>query len=141
MKYVIHDATGRIISEIETAIESAIPVPEDGQSLLEVSSEVGMMTHWIRLPEQEAVPYTLEQAQRRKSRPGFGYRWDEESKSWIDRLQQAERARLLRAKEYPEIGDQLDALWKAIGPMTTQGSEAGQMFQQIQAIKARYTKG
>lgn len=41
--------------------------------------------------------------------------------------------RLLRAPEYPSIGDQLDALWKG-------GEAATAMLAQIQAVKAKYPK-
>jgi len=39
-----------------------------------------------------------------------------------------------RAKEYPPIGDQLDALWKG-------GVEAEAMLAKVQAVKAKYPKG
>lgn len=38
-----------------------------------------------------------------------------------------------RAKEYPPIGDQLDALWKG-------GEAAAAMLAQVQAVKAKYPK-
>lgn len=38
-----------------------------------------------------------------------------------------------RAKEYPPIGDQLDALWKG-------GDAAAEMLSQVQAVKAKYPK-
>ena len=38
-----------------------------------------------------------------------------------------------RAKEYPPIGDQLDALWKGGEASTT-------MLAQVQAVKAKYPK-
>ena len=38
-----------------------------------------------------------------------------------------------RAKEYPPIGDQLDALWKG-------GDAATAMLAQVQAVKAKYPK-
>ena len=41
---------------------------------------------------------------------------------------------LKRLKEYPSIGDQLDALWKG-------GAEAEAMLAKVQAIKAKYPKG
>ena len=39
-----------------------------------------------------------------------------------------------RAKAYPAIGDQLDALWKG-------GEAAAAMLAQVQAIKAQFPKG
>jgi len=39
-----------------------------------------------------------------------------------------------RAREYPPIGDQLDALWKG-------GAEAEAMLAKVQAIKDKYPKG
>lgn len=39
----------------------------------------------------------------------------------------------LRVKEYPSIGDQLDALWKG-------GEEAEKMLTQVQAVKNKYPK-
>ena len=39
-----------------------------------------------------------------------------------------------RRKEYPPIGDQLDALWKG-------GDAAAEMLAKVQAIKTKYPKG
>jgi hypothetical protein len=38
-----------------------------------------------------------------------------------------------RATEYPDIGDQLDALWKG-------GDAAAEMLAKVQAVKAKYPK-
>ncbi len=38
-----------------------------------------------------------------------------------------------RAKEYPSIGDQLDALWKG-------GDAAAEMLAKVQAVKTKYPK-
>ena len=78
---------------------------------------------------------------------------DYEGLDWLDTHQtkpteaevNAEVARLLaeysskeyarnRAKEYPAIGDQLDALWKG-------GDAAAEMLAKVQAVKAKYPKG
>ena len=40
----------------------------------------------------------------------------------------------LRAKEYPPIGDQLDAIWKG-------GDAQADMLQQVMAVKTKYPKG
>lgn len=45
-----------------------------------------------------------------------------------------------RVREYPRIGDQLDALWKLFGPTAPAGSEAKTVFDQIVAVKAKYPK-
>lgn len=39
-----------------------------------------------------------------------------------------------RVREYPPIGDQLDALWKG-------GDAAAEMLAAVQAVKAKYPKG
>jgi hypothetical protein len=39
-----------------------------------------------------------------------------------------------RAREYPTIGDQLDALWKG-------GDAAAEMLAKVQAVKNKYPKG
>jgi hypothetical protein len=39
-----------------------------------------------------------------------------------------------RVKEYPTIGDQLDALWKG-------GDAAAEMLAKVQAVKNKYPKG
>ena len=39
-----------------------------------------------------------------------------------------------RRKEYPPIGDQLDALWKG-------GDAATEMLAKVQAVKTKYPKG
>lgn len=46
----------------------------------------------------------------------------------------------LRAREYPTLGDQLDALWKLLGPTAPKGSDAAQVFQAIQNVKQRHPK-
>jgi len=47
-----------------------------------------------------------------------------------------------RAAEYPDIGDQLDALWKTIGKLPAKSVDPAtrEMLEQIQAIKAAYPK-
>jgi hypothetical protein len=49
-----------------------------------------------------------------------------------------ETIRLKRRAEYPVIGDQLDALWKAFVPPA--GSEAETMKAKIEAVKAKFPK-
>jgi len=54
----------------------------------------------------------------------------------VARLLAAHRAKEYarnRAKEYPPIGDQLDAMWKG-------GDAAAEMLSQVQAVKAKYPK-
>lgn len=47
--------------------------------------------------------------------------------------------RLKRAREYPDIGDQLDVLWREMQalPLT---QEADAMLKRIQAVKAKHPK-
>jgi len=47
---------------------------------------------------------------------------------------QANAYKTLRAKEYPPIGDQLDALWKG-------GEAAAEMLAKVQAVKSKFPKG
>jgi hypothetical protein len=44
----------------------------------------------------------------------------------------------LRRREYPAVGDQLDALWKMLVPPV--GSEAETILASINAVKAKYPK-
>jgi hypothetical protein len=46
----------------------------------------------------------------------------------------------LRKAEYPPVGDQLDALWKLIGPTAPKDSEAKIIFDKCVAIKEKYPK-
>lgn len=46
---------------------------------------------------------------------------------------QANKYKELRAREYPPIGDQLDALWKG-------GEAAAEMLAKVQAVKNKYPK-
>lgn len=48
--------------------------------------------------------------------------------------------RKLRAKEYPDIGDQLDALWKMLRTQAQADPEAKAMLDKIDAVKARFPK-
>jgi len=50
--------------------------------------------------------------------------------AWVD----PEAYKQLRAREYPPIGDQLDALWKG-------GDAAAEMLAKVQAVKTKYPKG
>jgi hypothetical protein len=50
--------------------------------------------------------------------------------AWVD----PDAYKFARAREYPAIGDQLDALWKG-------GNDAAEMLAKVQAVKAKYPKG
>ena len=50
--------------------------------------------------------------------------------AWVD----PDAYKFARVKEYPAIGDQLDALWKG-------GDAAAEMLAKVQAVKAKYPKG
>jgi hypothetical protein len=50
--------------------------------------------------------------------------------AWVD----PDAYKFARAREYPSIGDQLDALWKG-------GDAAAEMLAKVQAVKAKYPKG
>jgi len=49
--------------------------------------------------------------------------------AWVD----PDTYKYNRAKEYPSIGDQLDALWKG-------GDAAAEMLAKVQAVKTKYPK-
>ena len=53
------------------------------------------------------------------------------TKQWD--VDMVESIRMARANEYPQIGDQLDALWKG-------GESLEQMRQQVLAVKEKYPK-
>ena len=50
--------------------------------------------------------------------------------AWVD----PNAYKQFRAREYPPIGDQLDALWKG-------GDAATEMLAKVQAVKTKYPKG
>lgn len=50
--------------------------------------------------------------------------------AWVD----PDAYKFARAREYPAIGDQLDALWKG-------GNAAAEMLAKVQAVKVKYPKG
>lgn len=54
----------------------------------------------------------------------------QQAQATFDALTYAEK----RVREYPPIGDQLDALWKG-------GDAAAEMLAAVQAVKAKYPKG
>lgn len=60
--------------------------------------------------------------------------WWQEYAEW----RQATAYREERAKEYPSLGDQLDAIWKSWEPPA--GSEAAVLKERIKAVKAKYPK-
>jgi len=50
----------------------------------------------------------------------------------------------LRAKAYPSVGDQLDAIWKTLQTLSAEMQmppETVAMLEKINAVKARYAKG
>ena len=52
----------------------------------------------------------------------------------VNAWQDPDAYKIARAREYPPIGDQLDALWKG-------GAEAEAMLAKVQAVKQKYPKG
>lgn len=73
--------------------------------------------HWHNIKEEE-IP-SQEEVNAEANRLKFDF----ESKEYQRK----------RAKEYPSIGDQLDALWKG-------GEDAQKMLETVMAIKAKYPK-
>ncbi|WP_434657776.1 hypothetical protein [Chromobacterium violaceum] len=45
-----------------------------------------------------------------------------------------------RADAYPEIGEQLDAMWKILARLDVDDPELADMLQRIDAIKEKYPK-
>lgn len=45
-----------------------------------------------------------------------------------------------RAAEYPDIGDQLDAIWKELEQRPLLDSDAENMLNRVKEIKQRYPK-
>jgi hypothetical protein len=45
-----------------------------------------------------------------------------------------------RVAEYPDIGDQLDAIWKQLGQLPLLVSETEIMLNRVKEIKQRYPK-
>lgn len=45
-----------------------------------------------------------------------------------------------RRKAYPDIGDQLDAMWKMLSAVNPKTPEAEAMLAEVQAVKAKYPK-
>lgn len=58
----------------------------------------------------------------------------EYDKDAVNAWQDPDAYKAQRAKEYPPIGDQLDALWKG-------GEAAAEMLSKVQAVKDKYPKG
>ena len=52
----------------------------------------------------------------------------------VNSWQDPDAYKYARAREYPSIGDQLDALWKG-------GDAAAEMLAKVQAVKVKYPKG
>jgi hypothetical protein len=51
----------------------------------------------------------------------------------VNAWQDPDAYKIARAREYPSIGDQLDALWKG-------GEAAAKMLAKVQAVKEKYPK-
>jgi hypothetical protein len=54
--------------------------------------------------------------------------------SLVNAWQDPDTYKFARVREYPSIGDQLDALWKG-------GDAAAEMLAKVQAVKIKYPKG
>ena len=52
----------------------------------------------------------------------------------VNAWQDPDAYKFARVREYPSIGDQLDALWKG-------GDAAAEMLAKVQAVKVKYPKG
>ena len=52
----------------------------------------------------------------------------------VNAWQDPDAYKFARVREYPSIGDQLDALWKG-------GADAEAMLAKVQAVKIKYPKG
>ena len=57
----------------------------------------------------------------------------------VDYVPAPEPYTALRAREYPPLGDQLDALWRAMGDGTL--PKVAAFYDPIAAIKTKYPKG
>jgi len=73
--------------------------------------------------------------------PGFGYGLGDPPARMIPdtRLPDPGYA-AKRAREYPSIGDQLDAIWKLVGSLGTDATPARDMLAKIEEVKARFPK-
>jgi len=58
----------------------------------------------------------------------------------IDSSVPPESYEVKRKREYPSVGDQLDALWRLLGPPAQPNSPAADIYRQIQAVKQRNPK-
>lgn len=95
----------------------------------------------------QLVEMSPERRAARNSQPDYKSRWDHQNGTWAD-LRTPEEQRLYyreqRARAYPPIGDQLDALWKSFRHMaeggTDIGSDAEAMKQAVADVKARFPK-
>lgn len=46
----------------------------------------------------------------------------------------------LRREAYPDVGDQLDAMWKMLANVNPKTPEAQAMLDQVAAVKTKYPK-
>ncbi len=106
MKYLVHDAAGNILRTGNC--------PDDAVSLQALAGET-------------AIQDEHDDTDDRKHRIVAGKRVE------FKHVERVFSYAELRARAYPSIGDQLDALWKG-------GAEAEAMRAKVQAVKIKYPK-
>lgn len=100
-------------------------------------------THYVA--NGALVAYTLEQVKAKLLRPYWGTRWCNTSLGWLDerttdqcKADAAEENARQRRAAYPPIGDQLDALWHAMGAGVL--PKVQPWYDAIAAVKAAHPK-
>lgn len=134
--YVAYKANGEIVLEFTCFEEQRDANVPAGMGVLEVPYDVTAATHWVS--NGQLVAYTPEQASLKASPPGFGYIWDETTKSWIDDIPASSRTIANRVVAYPPIGDQLDMFWHAMNDGVIPKIEP--FYSDIKAVKDKYPK-
>ncbi|WP_374419473.1 hypothetical protein [Chromobacterium sp.] len=58
----------------------------------------------------------------------------------MTRISHTDPYRLRRQADYPDVGEQLDAIWKALAALPSLPPDARQMLTRIQHVKTTYPK-
>jgi len=99
----------------------------------------------VEVPDDFKKPNFVEVSPPEEAFEGVPYSWDVKVEKWLPHAEATKKVYdKLRRKDYPEIGDQLDALWKQMNQDRLGGKaliqDADDMLGAVLAIKAKYPK-
>lgn len=133
MNYIIHDSSGRVLRTGSCPDDHVQLQARDGEMAIEGEANDGLHRiedgKVIDLPPKPSANHVFDYAKKR---------WHDPRTPEQKTLDAANVIRANRAKQYPPIGDQLDALWHAMDAGVLPMVAA--FYDPIAAVKAAHPK-